>query len=336
MPVIRFNPDINSGIVDIAAVVDAIALYARMLRVTPAQVDMTLGSMDFTMRGSGFQTADDGYGPYLSQGQIRDIIVDLDGDFGMSITDIALPVRQLLNAYTLEVMGADPAAVENLLLTKDYTYYGNANADLLPMGVVTGDGLPFNLRGDDVMYLRGGNDHVFAGDGNDKLYGGPGYDRLLGGRGNDLLEGQAGNDTLIGNAGNDTLRGGAGRDLLQGGAGADRLEGGAGSDRLEGGAGADMLIGGAGADVFVFTTGSSTGGQRDTITDFGKGNDRIDLSALFTEDASFIGADRFSGHGPEVRYAGSVLFIDSDGDGRSDHSILIRNGFALGDMDLLL
>jgi len=77
-----------------------------------------------------------------------------------------------------------------------------------------------------------------------------------------------------GTAGAERIEGTAGDDLLLGYAGADTLEGAAGDDVLIAGTGADRLTGGAGADVFVFRAD----GQRDLITDFQPGLDRIDLS----------------------------------------------------------
>ncbi|WP_433989321.1 M10 family metallopeptidase C-terminal domain-containing protein [Sulfitobacter sp. TBRI5] len=58
--------------------------------------------------------------------------------------------------------------------------------------------------------------------------------------------------------------------------GADILNGGAGDDIIIDGAGADILTGGAGADDFVFVRDD----QRDVITDFQPGLDRIDLTGL--------------------------------------------------------
>ncbi|WP_183154053.1 calcium-binding protein [Paracoccus siganidrum] len=399
MPVIRFNPAIDSGIVDIPIMIDAIVLYASLDRVMPSRVEMSFGRLDFILVGSGFQTRSTSYGPYLSHGRIDQVIVNIDGEFGMSMRQMDLPVQQMLDAYIAEALGTDNAAVEDLLLTKSYTYYGNANADLLPQGVRNADGIELNFRGDDLMYLRGGNDHVFTGDGNDTVHGGIGNDTIIGGRGDDRLYGNAGNDDLRGGngrdlldggmghdrlnggagsdtlrggagddtlngaqgddllqggagrdllaggagddrlngaAGADTLQGGAGNDMLFGGAGADRLIGGPGDDTLTGGAGADTLTGGAGADVFVFAKRSSVGLQRDTITDFGNGADRIDLRALFSQPAEFIGNERFSGNGPEVRQVDSLLVIDSNGDGLADHSIAIRNGAVIDAFDLLM
>lgn len=162
----------------------------------------------------------------------------------------------------------------------------------------------------------------------------------------DCFNGFDGADTVFGKAGRDVLRGGADMDKLFGGAGADRLSGNHGNDRLagnggrdwlDGGRGSDILIGGNGDDVFVFTPGSSRIGQhRDVVRDFGKGADRIDLSAMLDEDARFIGGDRFSGEGTEISYRDGVLWVDSDGDGRADLSVRIAHAAPVELGDLIL
>ena len=80
--------------------------------------------------------------------------------------------------------------------------------------------------------------------------------------------------TRIGGSGADTLTGGAGGDVLMGNGGNDTIEGGGGDDILHDGAGIDRLTGGAGADLFILTADD----QRDTITDYEPGKDRLDLS----------------------------------------------------------
>lgn len=129
--------------------------------------------------------------------------------------------------------------------------------------------------------LKGGNhaDRLYGNSGDDVLAGQRGNDRLFGGQGDDRLVGNLGRDILKGAAGNDTLKGGADRDLLVGGGGNDLLKGGAGNDRLIGGGGADDLIGGGGRDIFIFRPGQG----RDTIGDFGRGPDRINLKAFHTD-----------------------------------------------------
>ena len=63
---------------------------------------------------------------------------------------------------------------------------------------------------------------------------------------------------------------------MAGSTGNDRLYGGVGADRLVGGPGDDRLAGGPGADIFVFSPGDGA----DTVTDFSRGEDSIDLRSF--------------------------------------------------------
>lgn len=119
------------------------------------------------------------------------------------------------------------------------------------------------------------------GQGGERLHGMDGNDWLSTEHGNDTLHGGNGNDTLFGGDGKDLLSGDAGDDVLFGGSYDDRLFGGAGNDRLHAGQGADTMTGGSGADVFVFDNSSRyLGGENNVITDFTRGLDRIELSAM--------------------------------------------------------
>ncbi|MCE7796310.1 M10 family metallopeptidase C-terminal domain-containing protein [Sphingobium sufflavum] len=109
------------------------------------------------------------------------------------------------------------------------------------------------------------------------------------------LTGTSEQDTLTGGWNNDTLYGLGGNDRLVGGLGNDILDGGDGNDTLIGGSGRDTLTGGAGADIFRFeSTGDSgtTTSSRDIITDFTRGQDRIDLSAVDAKTSLFNFGDQ--------------------------------------------
>lgn len=179
--------------------------------------------------------------------------------------------------------------------------------------------------GADVLYGLGGNDRLFGKLGNDTLDGGTGDDWLDGDLGNDtyivdsigdvVVEVQdlgGGIDTVrtsvslgvlatnvenlvltgtagisgTGNALANVLTGNDGANALFGREGKDTLIGGAGADRLSGGVQADKLTGGLGADSFVFDV-LSPSADRDTVTDFVGGTDRIEFDrSVFTAFAA--------------------------------------------------
>ncbi|MEK7413360.1 MAG: M10 family metallopeptidase C-terminal domain-containing protein, partial [Planctomycetota bacterium] len=155
-------------------------------------------------------------------------------------------------------------------------------------------------------------------------------ENAIGGVGADVVLGNAAVNALYGNGGNDTLSG---------------LDA---ADTLTGGTGADLLIGGNGADVFVFDdgdTGASVG-QRDWITDFSVGTDRLDLilldaSSLTGVDDLFmwLGTAAFMGGAGSLReyYDASrgmtVIEGDTNGDNTADFAIDLSGNLALTQTD---
>ena len=169
------------------------------------------------------------------------------------------------------------------------------------------------------------------------------------------LTGGAGNDTLTGDAidagSYDKLFGLAGNDILSGLAGNDSLDGGAGNDALTGGAGKDTLTGGAGNDVFYFKAVADSGvtaSTWDVITDFVRGQDRIDLSgidanaatAAVTDAFTFIGASAFSSSNAtgQVRFDAvtHMLYGSVNADASAEWAILLTGVSTLTGADLVL
>lgn len=95
----------------------------------------------------------------------------------------------------------------------------------------------------------------------------------INGTGNEL------DNVLIGNSAANTLAGNDGNDSLYGLAGNDVLGGGNGDDLLVGGTGNDKLTGGAGVDIFWFDSAANATSNKDTITDFVSGTDKLQFSA---------------------------------------------------------
>lgn len=135
----------------------------------------------------------------------------------------------------------------------------------------------------------------------------------------------------------DTLDGGAGDDRIEGLAGADAIDGGDGDDLLNGGGGLDVLGGGLGRDVFVFTSvQDSMKGGIDSITDFARGQDDIDLRGIdANEDRrgnqafDFIGREKFHKEAGELRFEGkdgsATIAGDTDGDGKADFLLVLED-----------
>lgn len=248
------------------------------------------------------------------------------------------------------------------------TLYGGQNRDFLGGGA-----------GNDFMYGGQGNDVFAVGSAGDVVVelGGQGVDtvrstvdytldthvenlNLLGtqnlkGYGNvkdNAMLGNEGRNLMFGLGGDDTIRGYDNRDQLIGNNGADRLFGMQGQDVLRGDLGADELYGGAGADRFVYRSASDSKvnvSQRDTIKDFTRGADKIDLRQIDASDDisgdqqfEFIGNGSFDGDDGigqvrvHISALGAIVAVDVDGDGSSDMQIFVEGATALSASDFIL
>lgn len=161
--------------------------------------------------------------------------------------------------------------------------------------------------GNDLVRGRKGVDRAYGGDGDDEVRGGAGDDLVYGGSGNDTVKGTPGNDSVHGEAGNDLVKGGGGDDRLYGEAGNDDLRGWHGDDRLDGGTGDDRLRGGRDADTFVFKPNY----DRDTITDFGKGADVLEVTG-FGDDAAVMAHAAQIGVNVVIDFGGGDVLVIED------------------------
>jgi Ca2+-binding RTX toxin-like protein len=125
---------------------------------------------------------------------------------------------------------------------------------------------------------------------------------------------------LTGGSAADTLTGGSGADLVEGEGGNDRLGGGSGNDVLMDGAGMDTLTGGTGRDVFVI----AADGQTDTITDFNRFEDRLDLSGWANLRSGSQLTITPTATGAEIRYGSEILILQSM-NGRSLSVAMVQN-----------
>ncbi|WP_340124135.1 tandem-95 repeat protein, partial [Methylobacter svalbardensis] len=167
---------------------------------------------------------------------------------------------------------------------------------------------------DDITYTVQGTDG--DGDSVNGLIGAtlyPAQPTISGTAGNDTLTGDNADNYLLGGDGDDILSGNGGDDLLVGGAGNDTLTGGNGNDILIGGTGNDILTGGASADVFKWNLadkGEAGNPAHDIVTDFGNGNNVLDLRDLLTgeHDTSLANYLHFDKSGSDT-----VISVTSNG-----------------------
>lgn len=157
------------------------------------------------------------------------------------------------------------------------------------------------------------------------------------------VRGGAGNDTILGNIAANSLQGNGGADKLYGRSGNDVLSGGSGKDMLYGSSGVDKLYGGSGADMFVFKSISdSLVTARDSIRDFKRGEDHIDLRSIDAnvnvsgnQAFKFIGRSAFTGAG-QLKFASGILSADVNGDKIVDFAVSVVGHTSLSKYDFYL
>jgi Ca2+-binding RTX toxin-like protein len=187
------------------------------------------------------------------------------------------------------------------------------------LGTVRSDSLRGGA-GADLIDGKGGADAMVGGAGDDTYVVDNTRDavsELLGG-GVDTVQSTVKSYVLAPNvengklvfAGNANLTGNTLDNLLFSNDAGSTLKGGAGRDVLVAGRGADTLIGGAGADVFRFDALTTAAGH---VTDFAKGQDVLDLRALFT---SYSGQNPIADGWLKFVASGadsSTVMVDPDG-----------------------
>lgn len=230
-----------------------------------------------------------------------------------------------------------------------------------------------------------GNETLIAGNGNDSIAGGGGKDSIDGGLGNDTLDGGMNDDIMTGKGGDDVYYVRDARDIviesgsegydtvysylnryaltdhvengwivanvaasITGNSSANFLRGNTGHDTIDGGAGSDTMIGGGGKDIFDFNALSDMGTTRltwDVISDFVRGQDKIDLSSLDANtatdaDDAFVGrllapAANFTKAG-QLKLVSGVLYGNTDLDATAEFAIQLNGVAKLSANDFIL
>jgi Ca2+-binding RTX toxin-like protein len=232
------------------------------------------------------------------------------------------------------------------------TLAGGAGADVLKGGAGLHDVADYAASSAGIFVGLGVGASGIGGDAlGDTLFG---IEDVIGTQFSDLIFGDGNANTLLGGLDDDLLNGGLGRDVLNGGADDDTLKGGGGVDVLTGATGQDKF---QFADYLLDRSNVESGigaGNRDIITDFRQGFDKIDLSSIdsslglggaVNEDFLFNGTGAFFAHATfngQVRFdiigGNTIIQIDREGDGDStaDFEIQLNGAITLTAADFIL
>ncbi|WP_242601439.1 M10 family metallopeptidase C-terminal domain-containing protein [Pseudaestuariivita atlantica] len=315
--------------------------------------------VDFTL-GDSFAVV----APIFGDGLLGDPMI-VEGRLASGNTEVFDDVAQVDVAFQSD------GSLVALLSELDFTSSGTHDIAVGRISIAT-TGTP----GDDLIPDAPGAQAFFGGAGIDTLdfsastdrvlvdlqsdVSGAGFARFFGagaGEGDTFFSienviGSAFADNLRGDGAANVLEGGGVSDRLYGRAGDDTLDGGAGADAMYGNLGADEMTGGTGAirDRFIYFQANETGvgaGNRDVITDFTPGEDRIELSRIdaditqgFKQRFDFIGDAAFSNTAGELRFeqvgGATIVQADRDGDGVADFEIELTGTLTLTATDFLI
>ncbi len=235
---------------------------------------------------------------------------------------------------------------------------GSDNADFI--NGLGGDDTINGFDGNDNLNGGAGNDILNGGAGNDILAGIAGNNIMSGGTGNDVYIVNSDNDIVIEEAGegldwiftavfrdlsvadtnvenlklingqgdingtgsdiDNRMHGNEGNNILSGLGGNDLIEGFAGNDTLIGGSGIDRLVGGEDDDIFQF---NSLDDGRDTVQDFGVGNDVVDVSNLL-QSVGYTGTDAVADGFLRLVSGATDSYVQIDADGFGTDSSFVN------------
>lgn len=306
------------------------------------------------------------------------------GDLFLSyyVVELFDPIYLLEDMYAFDFFGRLLASFEGvnvrINITENFADGVNVSSALTGSDYVEGNNYSDYLNGfsgNDELVGLGGHDTLNGGLGNDDMYGGIGDDlyfvNSLGDRvfeagfsGVDLVSSSVSyalplyveNLVLTGSALNgwgskfaNVVVGSSSNNYVSGEGGNDIVAGEGGNDRVAGGAGRDTVSGGIGFDVFHFQKASESGASantRDTISDFVRGVDLIDLSPIDANSANgpgtnerfggFIGSSVTFSRPGQLKFVGGVLYGNTDNDGAAEFSIQLSGISALAVADLIL
>ena len=286
--------------------------------------------------------------------------IDPNALFMVSLTQVNNDVVVEFGADPFTGLGASVLVLQDVSLESwklgnvAQTVIGTSSADIINATFVDAAGNSISDAGQ--LILAGeGRDQIYDGAGDDTVDGGTGRDRFFAGEGSDTYIGGGDRDELfyststtgltidMVDTGNNTgiavgdsyfeieyLHGSNFDDLIV--ATTERVFGRDGDDIIQDSEGLQRMFGGDGSDVFRFVDADS---ERDRISDFELGNDRIDLSlwgVTSLHDTGLLIEERMNGQGTllgdlVITYNGNNNYIRIDGLNTADIALLDASHF---------
>ncbi len=362
------NPALNGGdasgdIFQSIEIVVGSAFNDRFFGDEKANIFFGGGGDDVFVGGAGADVFNGDYDPFLNESVIGLDTVDYSSSTSGLVVSLSGPTHNTGDAQNDSYFSIEGLVGSNFA----DTLYGTNEANTIR-----------GINGNDAIKGYGGGDILEGGNGNDRLDGGTEADTMTGGLGDDvfIVENVGDKVTELASEGTDSIEAsisyslagnhvenlyltgsaainGTGNSLdnvVKGNAGRNSLNGSGGSDMINGAGGADLLTGGTGPDQFIYSNLSDStvdASGRDTILDFARGQDRINLSLIDANTKvsgdqafTFIGGAAYSNKAGELRYGISggqtVISGDVNGDGVTDFKIVLSGSIALGSSDFVL
>jgi Ca2+-binding RTX toxin-like protein len=247
-----------------------------------------VASLSMTSKSATSMVLEDGWGntiKYVGTG----FKIDKDGDASAG-TVTTVEYRNADGDVLLKITGGAYALSKiyhpiltgefNLFQAGNDTLIGTENSDTILVGLNAGDDKIFGYGGDDYISASSGNNRYDGGDGKDTLNFDWAYqDRknVVGGAIVDVAKATVTNPW----GGKDTF---SSIEVYYGSFENDIFKGGDGKEEFDAVEGNDRITGGKGGDLFIFHGGM----DKDTVTDFGNGADRLQITGFLIEGMNYV------------------------------------------------
>ena len=265
--------------------------------------------------GSGNDTLDGKAGADIMVGGFGSDIYYVDSIQDIIVENANEGIDDIVSASISYTLGNN---LEGLKLSGSANINGSGNS---------ANNFIYGNKGKNILNGLSGDDAMFGGAGNDTYYVDSAGDLVIESASKDIdsIIYSASSDffQIYDNVENFTMAGTQSIRVL-GNSANNVIIGGTNNDVILGGAGKDTLTGGLGSDAFLYQSlTDSNAANRDMITDFKSGLDKIALQFNVSPSNQIAIVTKFSGVQGQATFSSSKLSIDTNGDKVADFEITL-------------